>query len=203
MTRLGSMIGAAALACAVAAPAQAAPIVGQTLIATGGDVVVTFVSNGALYTNELYLDGPAGDGLGAIFNNWETPIATSLNLGTFAMGTELIFSLAVTNTGDVFSTGSGDRNADGLAHAVVDEGLGQVFVGFEDRFGGGDLDYNDLVFAFTNVRGDVSGGGSETGSGAGTGSDLFAAVDEPTSLMLLGSGLVAVVMMMKRQPIKR
>jgi hypothetical protein len=26
-----------------------------------------------------------------------------------------------------------------------------VLVGFEDMFGGGDLDFNDLVFSFTNV----------------------------------------------------
>ena len=214
MTRFGSMIGGVALACAVAAPAQAAPIVGQTLIATGGDIVVTFVSNDAGYTSELYLDGPVGDDVGLLFNNWDTAVATSVNLGAFDPGTEMIFRLEVLNTGDVFYTGAGERNEDGLLHAAVDGGVGHVTVGFEDLFGGGDLDYDDLVFSFTNVSSSAGEGtandpaGSERAAespsvaGAGVTAPL-AAVDEPASLMLLGSGLVAVVMMMKRQAIKR
>ena len=158
MTRLSRLIGAAALACALSTPAQAAPIIGQALIATGGDVVVTFVSNGAGYTSELFLEGPTGDGLGTIFNNWTTPISASLNLGTFLAGTELIFRLGVKDTGNVFYTGAADRNADGVAHAAVDTRRNQVLVGFEDLFGGGDLDYNDLVFSFTNVSGSGYGG---------------------------------------------
>jgi len=39
---------------------------------------------------------------------------------------------------------------------------GQTFAGFEDIFGGGDFDYNDLPFTLSNVRGSVLDGGGTT-----------------------------------------
>jgi hypothetical protein len=184
------------------------------LIATGGDVVVTFDSNDAAYTNELFLEGALGDELGVLFNNKTTTVGTSKNLGSFEAGTELVFKLIVRETGDAFYTGDDSRNVDNLIHATVQDREGQVLIGFEDVFGGGDFDYNDLMFAFTNVSGDdevVSGGtgatsggaGAGTGGGAGTaggsGGVINAAVDEPTTLLLLGSGLSMLVAMMRRQ----
>jgi hypothetical protein len=246
MTRVRTLFGSAALACLLAAPAQAIPIVGQTLIATGGDVVVTFVSNEAGFNSELYLDGPIGGGFGSIFNNWTTGIGTSLNLGTFADGSELIFRLFVPATGDAFYTGDATRNPDGIAHAAVDAQSGQVLVGFEDLFGGGDLDYDDLVFSFSNVSiadngGPAPGSGGTGSAGGGSGgvpgssvphpggggpgigagpvdpgvgngagpttpggtSGNVISVDEPANLTLLGSGLVALVFLMKRQAVRR
>ena len=185
-----------ALACTalfvgfLSTPAQAAPILEQTLIATGGDVVVTFVSKEAEYTSELFLDGRFGDELGTIFNSWTTELGTSMNLGTFADGTELIFKLLVKQTGDIFYTGPGDRNRDGVPHAMTENVAGQVFVGFEDLFGGGDLDYNDVVFAFTNVTlsdQPATTDSSEDTPGVG---DTPASLDEPGTLLMLGSGLL-------------
>lgn len=219
MIRPCALVGTAALVGLLAVPAQAVPITEQTLIATGGDVLVTFVSNGAGFASELFLDGPLGDERGALFNNWTTEIGTSVNLGSFATGTELIFKLLVKQTGDMFYTGFGDRNADGIGHAAVESGEGQVLVGFEDLFGGGDFDYNDLVFAFTSVvftdapepgtgtdttglGGGVpplspgAGGGSNGGSGDG---DLPVDVDEPGTLALFGAGLTMLVVAMKRR----
>jgi hypothetical protein len=227
MKRLSVLIGTAALACALSMPAQAAPILGQELIATGGDVVVTFVSNGAGYTSELYLDGPDGDALGSIFNNQTTPVSTSLNLGAFLAGTELIFRLEVKNTGQVFYSGEGSRNPDGIAHAVVDSRQNQAQVGFEDLFGGGDRDYNDLVFSFSNVSGGTSSAQSGGPSGLAVGgpsglavggpsvpavggSPVLAvggpsvlAVDEPSTLVLFGVGLAGLLLVMRRQALRR
>ena len=190
MTRVCAVLGTLVLVCAMATPTQAVPITEQTLIATGGNVVVTFVWNGAGYTSELYLDGPFGDGFGAIFNNATTAVGATRNLGPFAAGTELVFRLLVQQTGDLFYTGPGIRNLDGIVHAMIQEATGQVIVGFEDLFGGGDFDYDDLVFAFTNVS-----PANEPGPGATTG----AAVDEPSSLLMFGFGLAALVFVMKRQ----
>ena len=173
MTRPGALVATMALVAALAAPAQAVQITEQTLITTGGDVIVTFVSNGAGYTSELFLDDPLADDADAIFNNWTTDIGQSMNLGSFAAGTELVFKLVVQQTGDIFYTGAGSRNADGIVHALVESVAGQVLVGFEDLFGGGDLDYDDLVFAFTNVivTDDTSGGsGGNGGNGGSSGS---------------------------------
>lgn len=197
MTRLRALAGTAVLAGFLATPAQATPILEQTLIATGGDVMVTFVSNGAGYTSELFLDGALGDEIGALFNNWTTALGTTVNLGSFEAGTELVFKLLVQQTGDVFFTGDASRNLDGLVHAVVQKLTGQVLVGFEDILGGGDLDYNDLVFAFSNVIAEDTPG--ERGGGT-TGS---VTVDEPATLLLLGTGLMMLVVAMKRQTVRR
>jgi uncharacterized membrane protein YgcG len=215
MTRPCALAGTAVLVGLLAAPAQATPILEQTLIATGGDVVVTFMTSGAGYTSELFLDGPVGDETGAIFNNSTTDLGSSVNLGSFAAGTELVFKLLVQQTGDAFFTGDASRNLDGLVHALMESAAGQVLVGFEDLYGGGDLDYDDLVFAFANViatsnSGDdeaggtpgstpsTSGGGSSGGAGP-----IEATVDEPGTLLLLGSGLVMLGVVMKRQTARR
>ena len=194
MTRPCALVGIAGLVALLATPAQATPIVEQTLVATGGDVVVTFVSNGAWYVSELYLDGLDSN---AIFNSSTTAEGTSINLGNFDTDVELIFKLLVLQTGDLFYTGDAARNVDGLVHAVVSNVAGQVLVGFEDIFGGGDRDYNDLVFAFTNVSAVAPGGSGP--SGAGGGSTVPTAVDEPGTLLLFGSGLAGLVLMMKRR----
>jgi hypothetical protein len=54
---------------------------------------------------------------------------------------------------------------------VVDDlyGPSTTYVGFEDLFGGGDLDYDDLKLSFTNTR-------SET-------------LPEPATFLLLGTSL--------------
>ena len=214
MLRPCALAGAAALVGLLASSSQATPIYG-TLIATGGDVVVTFDSNDAAYVSELFLDGAYGDELGVLFNNKTTAVGTSKNLGSFDAGTELVFKLNVHETGDVFYTGADSRNLDSLTHAMVYGGEGQVLIGFEDVLGGGDFDYNDLMFAFTNVAGDdaVAGGGTSAttgsaggGAGAATagGSSgvVVAAVDEPSTLVLLGSGLSMLVAVMRRQRAK-
>lgn len=213
MTRLGVLAGTTALLCSFAAPTAAVPIIGDTLFATGGDVVVTFAANDAGYTSELFLEGPYGDG-SVIFNNWTTPVGTALNLGTFEPGTELVFKLLVQQTGDAFFTGAADRNFDGQVHASIENVAGQVMVGFEDLRGGGDRDYNDLVFAFTNVNpssqpvattgapGETPGASGASGSDesvGGAGGAGPRTIDEPSSLLMFGSGLAALVFVMKRQ----
>ena len=220
MTRPCALVGTVALVALLATPAHAVPILEQTLIATGGDVVVTFVSNDAGFMSELYLDGQSGDQSGAIFNNFTTPTGTIVNLGSFTAGTELIFTLLVKQTGDLFFTGDASRNEDGVVHARLQDAGDHVLVGFEDLFGGGDLDFNDLVFSFTDVvtagtsgsdgigeptgsvSGPVAGQGSGVGAGSGTGAGTVAnpaTVDEPGALVMLGSGLAMLAVAMRRR----
>ncbi|MBU3078628.1 DUF4114 domain-containing protein [Sphingomonas sp. XMGL2] len=67
---------------------------------------------------------------------------------------------------------------------------GGTFLGFEDLNGGGDLNYNDLTFVFTNV----TAGRPDAGGGAG-------AVPEPATwaTMLLGFGLVGLLVRNRRR----
>ncbi|MDQ5978273.1 MAG: hypothetical protein QG602_1247 [Verrucomicrobiota bacterium] len=135
--------------------AHAVPILGgSVIVASDGEVVAKFLGHTAGYTNLLYLDSPT-NGIGVIFNNHASLIGSTVNLGSFTAGTELIFRINVVNTGDNFYSGPASRNADGLAHAVVDDAFSasETYVGFEDLYGGGDRDYDDLNFSFTNVKG--------------------------------------------------
>jgi hypothetical protein len=178
--RTSKCLSMLAVALMIAGRASAAPILGGTVIvAHDGEVIAEFLGHTAAYSNDLYLDSPANS-LGIIFNNQTTPWGSTKSLGTFTAGTELLFKIYVQNTGDVFYTGPASRNPDNLEHAIVDDayGSGKTYVGFEDLFNGGDLDYDDLMFAFTNVRG--GGGGGQ--------------VPEPMTLALVGLGVGAMAL---------
>jgi hypothetical protein len=118
-----------------------------------------------------------------------------VNLGTYTAGTELIFGLFVQNTGDTFYTGPAALNPDQVPHALVITdplvdipgflpflptwGPGETIVGFEDLFGGGDQDYDDLIYSFTNV-------GLEQ-------------VPEPVTVLLFGTGAAGLVVRSRRR----
>ncbi len=72
-----------------------------------------------------------------------------VELGHYPAGTQFEFFIirdAINGGSDVF-TNKDTRNPDGLQHMVAWLlGDRYVLVGFEDLLGGGDLDYNDVVF---------------------------------------------------------
>jgi hypothetical protein len=155
---------------------MATPILGgQLFVQTTGDVQAKYLGGDAGGQSFLYLDSPANS-LGLIFDNKSTPVGTVVDLGSFAAGTELVFRLHVTFSGYDYFTGPGSRNPDGIAHAVVATGYVQNMssVGFEDLYGGGDKDYNDLMFAFTNTAPNV--------------------VPLPPAFFLVGSGMGVMVL---------
>lgn len=132
-----------------------------------------------------------------LFNNHTSPPGTTADPDDsgLAVGEEAIFGICVNrmaespgpdcaNADDVFYTGDPSRNADGLAHAIVwtradyETEFGALdptlfpaeydyVVGFEDILGGGDLDYNDAIFAVRGVT----------------------VVPEPMTMTLLATGL--------------
>ena len=107
----------AALAAGACASAFAFPIAtpgteGFVVIAGGGDVVATYQGNSASYSNDLYLENTGA----FLFNNHANSPGDSVDLGTFAAGTELVFRMHVNNTGYDYFTGPASRNPDGAAH---------------------------------------------------------------------------------------
>jgi hypothetical protein len=143
---------------------------------TDSDVRVYFVGEGAGYQNTLGFN-TTGSGIESgdpllIFPNASSPVSTYdprkspdrtssapllpgdfVDLGKFAGGTLLDFFLIAdgANGGkNVYST-DGSNNPDGLNHVVsfayATKDSPYLIIGFEDLYGGGDRDFNDLIFA--------------------------------------------------------
>lgn len=105
-------------------------------------ITSTFCDGSAGYTSDVYLTDPEYQ---YIATGHVTPQGNVVDLGFFAAGEELIFSIYVRNTGYTYYSGPGERNPDGQVHAAVtDLGGGNYVVGFEDLYGGGDRDYDDI-----------------------------------------------------------
>ena len=149
--------------------AQADGILGGSVVVNDtGSVIVTFQGSNAGYTSTLFYDNQA------LFSSNQAA-GTSVTLDGFQAGRVLTFSILVQNTGNTFFTGTGSLNSDGIAHAMVSnlEG-GGTLVGFEDLLGGGDKDYNDLMFSFSNTNTEAK----------------LVQNPEPATIVLFGSGLL-------------
>jgi hypothetical protein len=137
-----------AVALVVAAPATAQGVIGGQLFATGGTVDIVVMQSGvAGWSSRLFLLHPDGTRTNIALN---TEVGKHVTAGPFPAGRELVFGITVLNGGPTFFMGPASRNPDGIAHAGVTEtGVRTFLVGFEDKFGGGDRDYDDNVFQFT------------------------------------------------------
>ena len=137
-------------ASSFAAHADITILGGKLYAAQTGHVTAEFLGSDAGYTDILIFD-PQNHNR-TLFNGHATAVGTTIDLGTFAAGTELKFQLHVNNTGDNFFTGPASANFDNVFHAsALLDSNHRAVVGFEDLRGGGDRDYNDLQFRVTNV----------------------------------------------------
>lgn len=145
----------------------------KLVLSTDSTARVYFLGEGAGYRNSLGFsttgDGPLGEdaqlifpeassavgygGTGALVRNSKEPLVPGdfVDLGNFKAGTALDFFLianGATGGKDFYSTDASE-NRDGIIHAVslAANGSAYLIIGFEDMNGGGDKDYNDLVFA--------------------------------------------------------
>lgn len=126
----------------------AAGELGGRVFATGDPVELRILPATAGYTSEIWLFGPDGRFIGT-----NREVGKVIALGSFPAGAELVFGIFVRNTGRTFKTGPGERNPDGIPHGRVEQlAPGHIRVGFEDLFGGGDRDYDDVQF---ELRGGV------------------------------------------------
>ena len=144
---------------------------------TDSDVRVYFVGEGAGYHNSLGFNTKGGgisddtklvfpdsssrnsyfnegdEAYSAYMRSENNPLLPGdfVDVGTYEDGTSLDFLLIANGANggtDVWSTAEG-YNEDGIQHAVAFavDGSPYLMLGFEDLYGGGDQDYNDLVFA--------------------------------------------------------
>jgi len=176
MRRAVAVIAAALLLGAVAERAAAAPVLGEQLFYAGGDIKITTLPVSSGFESELGLYDGTFTRLRFLTDDEPAGVEVIFNPGTefgIAVGAELIFGIRViSDSGREYFMGPASRNPDGVIHAGVDDlGGGAFIVGFEDLFGGGDLDYDDNRFLFE--------GGVRTSQ-----------VSEPGSVALLGLALV-------------
>ncbi|MCG3171427.1 MAG: hypothetical protein CALGDGBN_03048 [Pseudomonadales bacterium] len=158
-----ALLGAAALSL-VSVTASAAPVLGAQLYYAGGTVTVTSLPVTSGYTSELGLYDSSFTRLGYIMNDEPAGVTvdiTSLISGSgISAGDELIFGIRILGPGYEYFMGGAGRNPDQLMHATVDvtstSPVYTAIVGFEDLYGGGDLDYDDNKFRFEGgIRSDV------------------------------------------------
>lgn len=141
--------------------------------------------NTAGYTNLLGLMVNGVDTGIYGLNNQTSAIGDMLDFGTVNAGDTLVFTLHVQTTGDVWYSNP-TMNADGLNHVYSSafSGSGLVpagtYVSFEDLRNGGDLNYHDENFVFTNVS-------------------TVSNVPVPAAAWLLGSGLIGLAGVARRK----
>ena len=112
-------------------------------------LIVTFVEADTAYNDQFGFWSPVRRTLG--YAHSTTP-GTVYNLGNYTSGTELIFYL-VNDPGNTWLSGPASRNPDRVAHAYIKPISDDTYnLGWEDYYGGGDRDYNDVILNITFVR---------------------------------------------------
>lgn len=160
--------------------------------AATGEIGAYFYNSEAAYANTLVLlvNGViTPESAAGVLNNHTSSKGDFVNLGSVQAGDVLTFQLNVLTTGRTFYS---DKllNADGVNHVYSTLFSGDAahgiptgtYVGFEDLRGGGDRDYDDEAFIFTNI--------------------VIPVVPEPeTSAMLLaGLGLLGFMTRHRKEP---
>lgn len=184
MTRIRPTAVAVLLALGALLPVQpsaAQALPGTSLYATGDEIWVRFVSYDAGYRNDLYFFAYVGqspsDAQYLFTNKTALPGTEQQVLGSYTLGQEIIFGIYVYDQGAgkyyTYYSGNPANNPDGVGHVQlwkIADGKYALRVGFEDLYGGGDNDFNDLIFEVSGVTHTVT--------------------PEPITIALLGSGLV-------------
>ncbi|OCQ95658.1 hypothetical protein BCD67_09735 [Oscillatoriales cyanobacterium USR001] len=84
------------------------------IVSTGSDILVQVMPSVAKFTSELHLFSPERR---YITTNRDT--RRVINLGSFPVGTELIFGIVVRETGKTFMMGKEDCHSDGFPHILI------------------------------------------------------------------------------------
>ncbi|MDQ2823221.1 MAG: PEP-CTERM sorting domain-containing protein [Pseudomonadota bacterium] len=153
--------------------------------ATTSDLIGYFAGSTASYTNDLTLlvNGVATNVHG--LNNQTSIYGQAFNFGAVTQGDILVFVLSNILPGGIgpwYSQAS--LNSDFVNHVYSAAYLGDpllsagTYVSFEDLQGGGDFNYADISFVFSNVAVEVP---------------------EPTSIALLGFGILGIALSRRKK----
>jgi hypothetical protein len=188
----------AAAVLALAANVQAAPtpyspagtpnaVTYTFTAASTGNLIAYFAGSGAAYTNEItMLVNGVATGIQGL-NNHTSAYGDALNFGSVNAGDTLVFELLNLSPGGIGPWYSQQNmNSDGVNHVYSAGYSGDgfipvgTFVAFEDLPLGGDFNYQDESFVFTNVATTTN-------------------VPEPASLALLGLGIAGIAMSRRKR----
>ena len=115
---------------------------GGQFYAGEGNVVVQIMQPVSFFTSNIVLFSSDPD-QNRVVGKSTSYKAPPTDLGSFPLGTELVFGIVVDQTSQVYEMGPSSRNPDGLFHAKVRcLGDGEAEIAFEDK---DDFDYNDVV----------------------------------------------------------
>lgn len=164
--------------------------VNYTFTASGsGDLVAYFMGSGAGYDEQVGVLVNGVDSGVVGLDDHSSAVGDSIDFGHVNAGDTLVFYDLVLTTGNTFYTDT-SMNADGVNHTYSTAYTGGTpgvpagtYVAFEDLFGGGDLNYFDDTFVFTNVATTPS-------------------VPEPANAGLLLAGLGLMAFMVRRRGTK-
>ncbi len=187
---------------------QIAPTTTITATETG-DIMGYFVQASAAYSDTVRMvDVTTGTTSAWYFPNQTTAVGTSADFGFVNYGDTLVFEIDDLNINEVFASDPTD-SVDGVNHAYVTNFSGGtlygqdlpngIYVGMEDlNASNSDFDYNDDTFLFTN---DASKSSSfdKTSNFSTSTSAPPPAVPEPSTLILLSTGLFALAGVLRRR----
>jgi hypothetical protein len=149
-----------------------------------GDLIAYFAGSTAGYTNTLGLIVNGIEvGLTGL-NNKLSSYGDSINFGHVNAGDSLVFKLNVLTTGRSFFSDK-TLNNDNVNHVFSNSFLGDssipagTYVAFEDLNGGGNFNYHDENFVFTNVA--------------------VSPVPVPAAIWLFGTGLMSLASFVRRK----
>ena len=148
MRKLAKLLGALAAATMVSAGSANALTIdsrSNQIISQGfGDIFVVLEGFDLEHERQVVA---SSFGQRVVFNNLQNMVGDRVTLGTLAAGEAIEFRLDNLIKGFQFFSGLGSNNRDGRIHAVLTQNAdGSVRVGFEDRLGGQDGDFNDFFF---------------------------------------------------------
>ena len=160
---------------------------------TTGSVTGYFFGANAAYTDTVRLvDETSGTTSPYFFNNQTESLGASANFGAVTAGDTLAFEVYDANLNQTFASDP-SLSQDGINHAYAAPYSGGVivngatipagtYIGMEDlNKAHSDFDYNDVTFVFDNI-------GTTT---VPVPVPVMSSVPEPTSIALLGTGLLA------------